>query len=484
MLLPQTAAADENHELCAMMAVNSQQAYQGDKEYEITPPLLVFDKAYVDVYAVADMLGIGVEWIDAYVGFVRVYFGEKWVDFTLIQNWGELISERFKFFVIDEKIYVPVRELSQFMGVKVYYDNGIISFGGYHETLKEKFGYPDQTQMDEYVYNNYPDNAVYAEPSTVEAAQYEYTGEIEYVVNPYRAYSYENMCEDALRLGQMYPDLIKVSGIGKSVENRDLLLMEFGRGKNKIFVCGTHHAREYIASTYLMYTVDRYAYAYKKGDMWGKYNPKDILDNITFCIVPMVNPDGVNLVQNGIKSTGYASSLSKMKIYESPGFGYSAWKANIRGVDVNWNYNKDWSVYNNLNPRGSTGFNGDYANSEPETAAVSKYVDSNSFDAFLSLHTQGQIFYWADDMSNPSYINELIAKDTGFKGIYDNGKGSGGSFFDYVYRKFNKPTITVELCPYVGNYPYPNKDFDRIWTPAKNVMLIMANEVIYRNNMR
>lgn len=288
------------------------------------------------------------------------------------------------------------------------------------------------------------------------------------------------MLNNAKQLQNMYPDLIKTSSIGKSVEDRDLLLIEFGRGANKIFVCGTHHAREYIATTYLMYAIDRYAYAYRTNSMWGQYSPREILDNVTFCIVPMVNPDGVNLVQNGIYATDHASELANMGIYEGSKYGYSAWKANVHGVDVNWNYNKDWSINRNKNQRGSIGFNGDYPNSEPETVAVSNYVDNNLFDAFLSFHTQGQIFYWADNTETPSYIHQAIQKDTGFVGYIDSGTGVGGSFFDYVYRNFKKPTITVELCPYVGNFPYPNDDFDAVWKPAKNILLVVGNEIIYK----
>ena len=69
---------------------------------------------------------------------------------------------------------------------------------------------------------------------------------------------------------------------------------------------------------------------------------------------------------------------------------------------------------------------------------------------------------------------------TGFIGYKDNGTGVGGSFFDYVYRNFKKPTITVELCPYVGNFPYPNDDFDTVWKPAKNILLVVGNEIIYK----
>jgi g-D-glutamyl-meso-diaminopimelate peptidase len=99
-------------------------------------------------------------------------------------------------------------------------------------------------------------------------------------------------------------------------------------------------------------------------------------------------------------------------------------------VDVNWNYDKDWYVPRNKNARGSIGFNGDYPNSEPETAAVAEYVDKYPFEAFLFFHTQGQIFYWADSKTHSLYIHEAIKNDTGFTGERDGGTGVGGSFFD------------------------------------------------------
>ena len=303
----------------------------------------------------------------------------------------------------------------------------------------------------------------------------------QYTVNPYVAYSYENMMDDAKDLEKMYPELVKTSSIGKSVEGRELLLVEFGKGDKKVFVCGTHHAREYIATTYLMYAIDRYAYAYEKNAKWGYYDPKYILDRVTFCIVPMVNPDGVNLVQNGVDSTKNPGWIKSMAINEGKKYGFRAWKANVNGVDVNWNYDKDWTIERNRGKlRGSTGFNGEKPNTEPETRAVSKYVDTHSFMAYISFHTQGHLIYFADDKTNPTNLDKALKNDTGYTVGYENDKGIGGSFFDYVYRKFHKATITVELCPYVGNYPYPDSDFDTVWATSKNILLLIGDKMIYR----
>ena len=451
--------ATETEENSIVMAINEENVIVNGAKSSMTAPIMVLDKTYVDLYAVSPFMGLSVEWIEAYIGYFKVSVNEKAVDFTLISKWDDLLNQKNKFFVKDSKIFVSIRELTELSGHNLTYADGIITIGNKCDFDKEIFGDVYTDDFSDYIYTTYPVSA-------------------DYVVYPYQKYSYETMMSDVNKLNNIYPELIKTSSIGKTVEGRDLLLIEFGRGENKIFVCGTHHAREYITTTYLMYAIDRYAYAYRNDSMWGQYNPKEILNNITFCIVPMVNPDGVNLVQNGVHATKNPEKIMAMGIYESPMYGYLAWKANVNGVDLNWNYDKDWSVIKNRNSRGSAGFTGERPATEPETIAVSAYVDNNVFDAYLSFHTQGEIFYYADNPKEPTSIDEIIKWDTGFKEYKDDGAGVGGSFFDYVYRKFNKPTITIELCPYIGNFPYPDKDFDTVWKPTKNILFIVGNEII------
>ncbi len=463
---PAEEIASTEAESSIIMALNNHIITVGGATSETSAPLFVFGKTYVDLYALSPLLSVDVAWVEDGISFFRATKDEQVVDFTLISQWDALINQPHKFFVKDTKVYVSLRELADLAKADITYKDGLITIGpqsgGYFPDVYSSI---DLTTSDDYVYMTYPRPA-------------------EYVVYPYQAYNHSTMMSDAKRLENMYPELIKTSSIGASVEGRDLLLIEFGRGDTKIFVCGTHHAREYIATTYIMYAIDRYAYAYRTNSLWGKYNPRAILDNVTFCIVPMVNPDGVNLVQNGIYATTNAVELANMKIYDGARYGYSAWKANVRGVDVNWNYDKDWSKEKEKNPRGSTGFNGDRPGTEPETIAVSAYVDSVPFEAYLSFHTQGQIFYWADNPDDPSYLQYAIANDTGFIGYKDAGTGIGGSFFDYVYRKYKKPTVTVELCRHIGSFPYPDSDFDTVWKPAKNILLLVGNEILYKNSLK
>lgn len=441
------------------MAVGEGMAVVNGLETNITSPEFAFDKVFVDLYSVAPIFDMEVKWIPAEIGYFEVVSNNIY-DFTLIERYDQLRYEKNKFFVKDKKIYVSLRDvfnISKYSGYSLRYDRGIITIGD----ISKNDIYKDVKINDcnKYFYETYP-------------------YDVDYVVNPYQVYSYENMKNDAGLLCKMYPDLIELSSIGKSVEGRDLTLIKFGKGNKKIFVCGTHHAREYISTTYLMYAIDRLSYSYKTGSKWEVYDPYYILNNVTFYIVPMVNPDGVNLVQNGVYATTCPEEISKMGIYESKQYGYKAWKTNVHGVDLNWNYNKDWMEERNKNSAGSTGFNGYYPRSEPETIAISDYVDKNSFDMYVSFHTQGEIFYWGqNEEKSDNTMIKIIYDDTHYPCYTDDGTGMGGSFFDYVYRNFKKTTLTFELCPYVGNYPYPDSDFDRVWKTSKNILPILGTYI-------
>lgn len=470
MLLTGTEASSygyENKNRCLSVAINSPSAVYNGEKVQINAPILAFGKTYVDLYETASYLGAMVEWIDAQVPYVKVVSGENFTDFTIINYYDELENAN-KFFVKNERIFVSARDLAQAAGTTLYFKDWVISFGAAPQSADNTlFGEINPfINVNNYLYDTYfytPQHCVY----------------------PYQAYSHEFVVNDANKLAKMYPELIKTGSIGKSVEGRDLVLIEFGKGDKKIFVCGAHHAREYISTTYLMYAIDRFAYMYETGMNETEYDIKSILDNVTFCIVPMVNPDGVNLVQNGIGAVQNPQAVSAMKITEGKENGYRAWKANINGVDPNWNYDKDWFKSREKSPLpSSTGYNGEMPGSEPETQAVSAYVDAHSFEAYLTMHTQGKLLYWAEDITNPTNLGALVQKDTGFSLIREDTpqklSGVGGSFFDYVFRKYGKATMTVELCNYIGPKPYPDTDFDRVWAPAKNVLLIFGNTIMNR----
>ncbi|MGA3882507.1 M14 family zinc carboxypeptidase, partial [Bacillus pumilus] len=65
-----------------------------------------------------------------------------------------------------------------------------------------------------------------------------------------------------------------------------------------------------------------------------------ILQTTSLSSVPLVNPDGVDLVRNGPESLG-RSSEEFTPLHD--GYAdYQEWKANIRGVDLNNQFPAYW----------------------------------------------------------------------------------------------------------------------------------------------
>jgi hypothetical protein len=299
------------------------------------------------------------------------------------------------------------------------------------------------------------------------------------VVNPYEAYGHGQMTRDAEKLEALYPDLIRLDRAGTSVEGRDLLALELGKGARRIFICGTLHAREYIASAYLMFMAEQYARAYNNGGCFGRFNIRKILDCVTFSIIPMANPDGVRLVQNGIAAARNGRRIAKMPIVEGAAYGCRAWKSNINGVDLNRNFSANWVRTRHAHLYASARFRGKHAFSEPETRHIAAYIRAGSFRAYLSFHAQGEGIYWSKTGVLAFRIARRICLETGFELLRDDSAHpDGGSLMEYIEACDKKAFLTVELCPYVGPYPFPDADFDKVWGPAGTICLIVADRIL------
>ena len=123
------------------------------------------------------------------------------------------------------------------------------------------------------------------------------------IVNPKQVYTYEIMSRDLKALASRYPDLIHLSTAGSSEYGRALWTADIGKGPAIILLLGSHHAREWITTINTMMLLDQMAQQYEQNAaVFGGYRARDLLDLVTFRIVPMVNPDGVALQQLGLSA--------------------------------------------------------------------------------------------------------------------------------------------------------------------------------------
>ena len=146
-------------------------------------------------------------------------------------------------------------------------------------------------------------------------------------------YPFLRMNIDALK--KSYP-FLETGSIGKSVLGNDLIYIKLGTGRKEVFYNASFHANEWIGSPLLMKFTEEYLLSYVNNSTIFGYNSRNLWRNISLYIVPMVNPDGVNLVTGEYRqsSINYNNALSISRNYPSIPFP-NGWKANIQGVDLN-----------------------------------------------------------------------------------------------------------------------------------------------------
>lgn len=260
------------------------------------------------------------------------------------------------------------------------------------------------------------------------------------------SFDYTALSHAIAEFRRSYPQF-PVFRIGKSHQYRSLYAIRLGHGEKRVFFNAAHHGMEWITAKLLMQFAEDLAR--------GKYNAHALLDRCTLYLVPMVNPDGVQIAVSG-----------------------KFWQANARGVDLNHNYDAHWHLSkqaereNGIYGPGPTRFSGPFPESEPESRAIADFTRQNPFDLVLAFHSQGEVIYWdfcgfAPDRSF-AYAKRFEAVSP-YRMDTPGGMASYGGYKDWFIQTFKKPGFTIEIG--TGENPLPLADFPRIYARTLPLML-------------
>ena len=294
-------------------------------------------------------------------------------------------------------------------------------------------------------------------------------------------YTYEEMTKNISELRYIYP-FLQVEIIGYSVLGRSIPVIKLGNGPNNVFYSGSFHANEWITSVLLMKFIEDFSFAYSNNITLFGYSVRNIFEYSSIYIVPMVNPDGVDLV------TGYYSPISS--IYNSfknisgnyPEIPFpEGWKANFNGVDLNLQFPSSWEQarqikfsqgYSSPAPRDFVGFG---PLTEPESLAIYNFTLSHNFRLVIAYHTQGEEIYWQFQNYNPPdsyYIGNIFSTVSGYKLTEVPYNSSFAGYKDWFIQDYNRPGYTIEVG--LGENPLPISEFDKIYNDNIGTLVLGA----------
>jgi len=298
-------------------------------------------------------------------------------------------------------------------------------------------------------------------------------------------YTYDALQADIRGLKARYP-FIETGSAGKSALGRDLTWLKLGSGSNQVFYSAAIHALEWITAPVMMKFIEDFSKAYAAGTDFAGYDPKKIWESSAIHIIPMANPDGVDLVINGLKPTN--PNYYKLIRWNNGSMDFSSdWEANNNGVDLNHNFDAAWEESKEaaeamgITGPGPTRYPGPYPESEPESRALADFTRGRDFRLVLAYHTQGEVIYWTFMGLEPPEskpIGERLAEASGYELAEPSGITAYGGYKDWFIKEFRRPGYTVEAG--LGRNPLPVSQFRRIY--ADNLPLLLLASVITLEN--
>lgn len=278
------------------------------------------------------------------------------------------------------------------------------------------------------------------------------------------------------RIVSLQDEGLELFNAGKSVLGKNILATHLGSYDGvQILIQGGIHAREYI-STLLMVEQARYLYS------------TDAIKNGGIYFVFLTNPDGAEIVLDGIDSTPCDITKQYLALANG-GFDFSKYKANINLVDLNTNFDADWGTGGqNVTCPSTENFIGFYPNSEREVVSLIDFTRQVKPSLTISYHSKGEVIFYGfagqseQDIERDKQIGEQLSATTGYPLIFT--ENSAGGYKDWCIRNLQIPSYTIEVGNENLEHPIGEEFLPEIFEQNKDVPLVALNEAIkYRNQI-
>ena len=289
-------------------------------------------------------------------------------------------------------------------------------------------------------------------------------------------------CNDTiLKITEAYPfcrsEVLTTTAFGRPI--RTLVI---GNGSRKVLYTAAHHANEWITAPLLLKFTEELASAIQNGGTIYRTDATALAATATIYMVPMVDPDGVDLVTGAIEPRQPEYEAARRLADQYPMVPFpSGWKANLLGTDLNLNYPAGWlQARENKFSQGFTRPGPrDYVGRSPlnqrETRALADYTEVIDPELVLAYHSQGQVIYWQfEDYVIPgaSELGQRFAEVSGYDLADTPYESAFAGYKDWFIQQFRRPGYTIEVG--AGENPLPLSQFDQIYRDNLGILVTAA----------
>lgn len=270
------------------------------------------------------------------------------------------------------------------------------------------------------------------------------------------------------RILALQDDGLELFNAGKSVLGKNILATHVGDySGTQIIIQAGIHAREYITSLLL---VEQARYLYLN----------DLVHDGGIYFIFLVNPDGAELVLDGIDSVGCDITRQYLTLANGGSEDFSQYKANINLVDLNTNFNALWGTGSqNVFCPATEDFVGFYPESEREVQSLINFTLKNRPLLTISYHTKGDIIYYGfegqteENIMRDRTIGEKFSELTGYPLVFT--ENSSGGYKDWCINSLKIPAYTFEVGSVDIPHPLGEETLPEIYVRNKDVPLLALN---------
>ena len=283
------------------------------------------------------------------------------------------------------------------------------------------------------------------------------------------------------RLGREYP-FIRVELLATTAFGRPIYAMVIGTGSRRVIYSAAHHANEWITSPVLLKFAEDYAEAIRNDGTIFDRPARELATDATLYIIPMVNPDGVDLVTGVLKPGEEQYERAQVFARNYPNIPFpEGWKANLNGVDLNLQYPAGWLLAREVKFRqgytqpGPRDYVGRSPLSQIESQAMYDYTERVDPDAVLAYHSQGDVIYYQyGDIEVPGAkeLADRFAAVSGYALEDTPYQSSFAGYKDWFIQRFRRPGFTIEVG--TGTNPLPLSQFENIYRDNLGILVTAA----------